>query len=192
MWDAVVLSRAMKRHRDEIFAGVSRPAGQDPHELFRAICAYLTESSGREVRLMLEPFPPNTVSGLWLDLGDHEVVAVEKNTLPMHQMVILGHELWHRKERRGHQPDSAAGSGSASGSAAPGRPPAALPRDQRAIGDAVTVVEARTEYSVAEERRAERFGRLLAAKFHPFLLGKRGSAPSDDLLGRIWASLGDG
>ncbi|MET9467663.1 toxin-antitoxin system, toxin component [Streptomyces sp. NPDC006544] len=206
MWDAVVLSRAMKRHRDEIFAGASRPAGQDPHELFRAICAYLTESSGREVRLMLEPFPANTVSGLWLDLGDHEVVVVEKNTLPIHQMVILGHELWHRKERRGDQPDgtagrrpdSAAGRGSATGGAAgssgaPNRPPAALrvPRDQWAIGDPVTDVAARTEYSVAEERRAERFGRLLAAKFQPFLLGRRGSAPSDDLLGRVWASLGD-
>ncbi|MGW0391772.1 toxin-antitoxin system, toxin component [Streptomyces sp. NPDC003042] len=179
MWDAVGISRAMKRHRDELFAGVSRPAGQDPHELFRAICAYLTERGGREVRLMLEPFPADTVSGLWLDLGDHEVVVVEKNTPPMHQMVILGHELWHRQERRSGQPGSAAGRAAA----------ARMLGNQWSIGDAVTHVAARTDYSVAEERRAERFGRLLAAKFRPFLLGKRGSTPPDDLVGRIWASL---
>lgn len=180
MWDTMGVSRAMKRHRDELFAGVSRPAGQDPHELFRAICAYLTESSGREVRFMLEPFPADTLSGLWLDLGDYEVVVVEENTLPMHQMVILGHELWHRKERRSGQPDGEAG----------GAVAVRTLGNRWTVSDAVTHVAARTDYSVAEERRAERFGRLLAAKFRPFLLGKRGSTPPDELVGRIWASLG--
>ncbi len=157
MWDAVCLSREMKRHRDELFAGVMRPLAPEPHELLYAVCAYVSESSGREVRLVLEPFPPGTVSGLWLDLGDHEVIAVEKNTLSVHQMVILGHELWHRKE---------------------------------AEGDAVAHVAARTDYDLAEERRAERFGRLLGAKFRPFLLGTRSSTPPDARAGRIWESLG--
>lgn len=180
MWDALGVSRAMKRHRDELFAGVPCPAGQDPHELFRAICAYVTRSSGREVRLMLEPFPADTLSGLWLDLGDHEVVVVEENTLPMHQMVILGHELWHRQERRSGRPGGTEG-----GTAA-----ARTLGNHWTLSDAVTHVAARTDYSVAEERRAERFGRLLAAKFQPFLLGKGGSTPPDELAGRIWASLG--
>ncbi|MEU9084849.1 toxin-antitoxin system, toxin component [Streptomyces sp. NPDC048357] len=129
---------------------------------------------------MLEPFPPDTVSGLWLDLGDHEVVVVEENTLHMHQMVILGHELWHRQERRSGQPGKVAGKAVA----------ARALGTQWTVGDAITDVAARTDYSVAEERRAERFGRMLAAKFRPFLLGKRGSTPPDDLAGRIWASMG--
>ncbi|MFD8144839.1 toxin-antitoxin system, toxin component [Streptomyces sp. NPDC059708] len=170
----------MRRHRDELFAGVPCPAGRDPHELFRAICAYLSESGDREVRLMLEPFPQGTVSGLWLDLGDHEVVVVEENTLPMHQMVILGHELWHREERRAGRTGDAAERAAA----------ARMLGDRWSVDDAVTHLAARTDYSVAEERRAERFGRLLAAKFRPFLLGKRGSTAPDDLIGRIRASLG--
>ncbi|MET8754351.1 toxin-antitoxin system, toxin component [Streptomyces sp. NPDC004667] len=174
----------MKRHRDELFAGVRCPAGLDPQKLFQAICTHLTESSDREVRLMLEPFPPKTVSGLWLDLGDHEVIVVEQNTLPMHQMVILGHELWHREERRSGR--STRLDGDIEGAAAAS---ARMLGNRWTVGDAVRHVAARTDYSAAEERRAERFGRLLAAKFRPFLLGNRGNTPPDEPLGRIWASL---
>lgn len=179
MWDALAVSRAMKRHRDELFAGTARPAGQEPHELLKAICVCVSESGGREVRLMLEPFPPDTVSGLWLDLGDHEVIAVEKNTLPFHQMVILGHELWHRQEGRCGR------SGSAVGAAAAAR----MLGDRWSLDEALAHVAARTDPGVAEERRAEAFGRLLAAKFRPFLLGAPGGKPPGDVPGRIWASL---
>ncbi|MEV7617329.1 toxin-antitoxin system, toxin component [Streptomyces sp. NPDC089799] len=172
----------MRRHRDDLYAGVPRPAGPDPHDLFRAICAYLTESSGREIRLMLAPFPPGTVSGLWLDFDEHEVVVVEENTLPMHQMVILGHELWHSAERRSGRPGGAAERVTATAAGVLG--------DTWSVGDPVTHLAGRTDYSVAEERRAEKFGRLLAAKFRPLLLGERSSTPQDDLVGRIWASLG--
>ncbi|MFD3542622.1 toxin-antitoxin system, toxin component [Streptomyces sp. NPDC058662] len=171
----------MRRHRDELFAGVRRPIAGEPHELLRAICAYLTESGGREVRLMLEAFPPDTVSGLWLDLAEHEVVVVEKNTLPVHQLVILGHELWHRWEAR---------SGQSGGAAAVGAPAArSTLGDPWDLGDAFAHGAARTDYDLDEERRAERFGRLLAAKFRPFLFGARDCAPPDALVGRIRASL---
>ncbi|MER6203199.1 toxin-antitoxin system, toxin component [Streptomyces sp. NPDC001586] len=133
---------------------------------------------------MLEPFPPDTVSGLWLDLGDYEVVVVEENTLHMHQMVILGHELWHRQERRSGRSGKGAGSTVAARALGNGN------GNQRTVGDVIADVAARTDYSVAEERRAERFGRMLAAKFRPFLLGKRAGTPPDDVAGRIWASLG--
>ncbi|MFF3090526.1 toxin-antitoxin system, toxin component [Streptomyces nojiriensis] len=169
----------MKRHRDELFAAAARPTAQEPHELFQAICAYLSETGGREVRLMLEAFPPDTVSGLWLDLGDHEVIAVEKNTLPIHQMVILGHELWHRKEAASGQLGSTAGGASA----------ARMLGGRWRIGEAIAHVAARTDYDLDEERRAERFGRLLAARFRPHLLGGCGSAQLDELASRIWSSL---
>ncbi|WP_338674327.1 hypothetical protein V1460_15640 [Streptomyces sp. SCSIO 30461] len=108
--------------------------------------------------MILDCFPPDTVSGLWLDLGDHEVVAVEKHTLPLHQMVILGHELWHRKERGRGLPHPAAGDAAAR-----------LLAERWDLGDAVAYAAARTDYDLEEERRAETFGRLLAAKFRPFL-----------------------
>jgi hypothetical protein len=176
----------MKRHRDELFAAAIRPVAQSPHELMRSVCAHLTRTGGREVRLMLESFPPETVSGLWLDLGDHEVVAVERNTLPVHQMVIFGHELWHRKE---------AGLGRPGGRTTtdPDRAGVAAARmlgDRWSLEDAVAHVRARTDYDLEEERRAEKFGRLLAAKFLPFLLGARSSTPPDALVGRMRAALG--
>ncbi|MFG2750981.1 toxin-antitoxin system, toxin component [Streptomyces xanthophaeus] len=186
MWDEMMTSRTMKRHRDELFAGAMRPVDQTTHDLMRSVCAHLTETDGRQVRLILEPFPPDTVSGLWLDLGDHEVVVVEKNTLPLHQMVILGHELWHRKE-------ASLGRRGANGTDGTDRAVAAAARmlgDRWNLGDAVSYVSARTDYDLEEERRAERFGRLLAAKFLPFLLGARSSTPPDAMVGRIRAALG--
>lgn len=173
------IARDMKRHRDELHKGLKRPLPDDPVDLFKAICGHLSESAGREVRLMLEHFPAGTVSGLWLDLGDHEVVAVEANTSPLHQMVILGHELWHRKEGPcGHH-------GSAAGAAAAAR----MLGDRWSISDAAAYVAARTDPDLDEERRAETFGRMLAVKFRPHLVGTHGRTPTDGVAGRIWASL---
>ncbi|GHI83495.1 toxin-antitoxin system, toxin component [Streptomyces xanthophaeus] len=192
MWDEMMTSRTMKRHRDELFAGALRPVDQTTHDLMRSVCAHLTETDGRPVRLLLESFPPETVSGLWIDLGDHEVVAVEKNTLPLHQMVILGHELWHRKEASLGRRD-ANGTEGTDGTGGSDRAVAAAARvlgDRWNLGDAVSYVSARTDYDLEEERRAERFGRLLAAKFLPFLVGARSSTPPDAMVGRIRAALG--
>ncbi|MER7761123.1 toxin-antitoxin system, toxin component [Streptomyces sp. NPDC097619] len=191
----------MKRHRDELFAGAMgvmaardrRQAEPCPQDLMRALCGHLTETGGREVRLMLEPFPPDTVSGLWIDLGDHEVVAVEKNTLPLHQMVILGHELWHRKEAetgRAAAVPGGAGPAGATGGAGAAAAAARLLGDRWSLGEAIAHVAARADHDPDEERRAERFGRLLAAKFLPFLLGTRTSRPPDALVGRMRTALG--
>ncbi|MFJ3925925.1 toxin-antitoxin system, toxin component [Streptomyces sp. NPDC090022] len=170
----------MKRHRDELFTGVARPLPDTAVALMQAICTYLTDSDGREVRLMLEPFPPDTVTGLWLDMGDFEVVAVEENTTPLHQMVIFGHELWHRKE------GGCAQHGSAVGAAVAAR----MLGDRWSLAEAVAHVAARTHVDLHEERRAETFGRMLAAKFRPHLEGcRRGRAPASGVAGRIWASL---
>ena len=94
----VGVSREMKRYRDALFMGLPQPVPEQPVELLKAICACAARSSGREVRLMLEEFPPGSVTGLWLDMGDYDLIVLEANTSPLHQVVILGHELWHLKE----------------------------------------------------------------------------------------------
>ncbi|MEV4949068.1 toxin-antitoxin system, toxin component [Streptomyces sp. NPDC053755] len=167
----------MKRHRDELIAGLPQPVPHEPVELMKAICGGAAKSSGREVRLMLEEFPPDTVTGLWLDLGDHHLIAVEANTSPLHQVVILGHELWHLKE--GH-----CGHGGGAGAKAAAR----MLGDRWSLADAVTHVAARTEPDHEEERRAEKFGRMLADRCRPFLEGRRAASPSAGVAGRIWAS----
>ncbi|GHB59712.1 hypothetical protein GCM10010347_32130 [Streptomyces cirratus] len=172
--------RYMKKHRDELFAGVAGSSPTTPVELFRALCAYVTQTGEREVRLMLEPFPPDTVSGLWLDMGDFEVIAVEKNTSSLHQMVIVGHELWHRKEGTCGQHAGGAGKKVA----------ARMIGDRWGLAEAVAHVAARTDFNLDEERRAEKFGRMLAAKFRSPLEAMRlGKAPASGVAGRIWASL---
>ncbi|MFB6635165.1 toxin-antitoxin system, toxin component [Streptomyces sp. NPDC056362] len=128
---------------------------------------------------MLEEFPPGTVSGLWIDMGDFDVIAVEAQTSPVHQLVILGHELWHRKEGScGHH-------GVAGGVAAAAR---AL-GEKWSLSEAVISVAARTDGGIEEERRAELFGRMFATKFRPYLAGAPGRLAADGVAGRIWATL---
>ncbi|MFB7029944.1 MULTISPECIES: toxin-antitoxin system, toxin component [unclassified Streptomyces] len=165
----------MKRHRDELITGLPQPVPHDPVELLKAVCASARKSNGREVSLMLEEFPPDTVTGLWVDMGDYDLIAVEANTSPLHQVVILGHELWHLKE--GH-----CGHGGAAVAA-------------RALGErwsldeaVARVAAARTEPDLEEERRAERFGRMLAARCRTFLQGRHAASPSAGVAGRIWTS----
>ncbi|MFE2560224.1 toxin-antitoxin system, toxin component [Streptomyces sp. NPDC059352] len=168
----------MRRYRDALFMGLPQPAPDRPVELLKAFCACAARSSGREVRLMLEEFPPDTVTGLWLDMGDYDLIVLEANTSPLHQVVILGHELWHLKE--GH-----CGHGGAAGVMAAAR----MLGDRWSLADAVTHVAARTEPDLEEERRAEQFGRMLADRVRPYLERRRGTAPSGGVPGRIWASL---
>ncbi|MEU0391598.1 toxin-antitoxin system, toxin component [Streptomyces sp. NPDC006208] len=174
----VGVSREMKRYRDALFMGMPQPVPEQPEELLKAICACAARSSGREVRLMLEEFPLDTVTGLWLDMGDYDLIAIEANTSPLHQVVILGHELWHLKE--GH-----CGHGSAAGAMAAAR----MLGERWSLADAVAYVAARTEPDLEEERRAERFGRMLADRVRPCLEGRRSTTPFGGVAGRIWASL---
>ncbi|MFG3490078.1 MULTISPECIES: toxin-antitoxin system, toxin component [unclassified Streptomyces] len=158
--------------------GLPTPLPECAGELLKAVCAGVTTRNGREVRLMLEEFPPDTVTGLWLDLGDHDVIVVEANTSPLHQVVILGHELWHLKEGHcGH------------GGAAAAKAAARMLGNRWDLSDAVTHVAARTEPDLEEERRAEQFGRMLAHRCRPLLERGGTMAPSAGVAGRIWASL---
>ncbi|MET9605270.1 toxin-antitoxin system, toxin component [Streptomyces sp. NPDC006512] len=178
-------SREMKRYRDELFAGVGRPVPQQPRELIQALCAHVAASVGREVRVMFESFPADTVSGLWIDMGDFDLIVVEENTSPLHQIVIAAHELWHRKEAHHGRPGGHGGHGGLAGDAA-----ARLLGDRWQLADALAHVAARGDVDLDdEERRAETFGRLVGAKFRPYL-GRQGDpASGEGLVGRIKASL---
>ncbi|RSS78365.1 toxin-antitoxin system, toxin component [Streptomyces sp. WAC06614] len=168
----------MRRYRDALFAGLPQPLPERPAQLLQAFCGCAARGSGREVRLMFEEFPPDTATGLWLDMGDYDLIVVEANTSALHQVVILGHELWHLKEGHcGH-------GGTAAATAA-----ARMLGDDWSLAEAVRHVAARTEPDLEEERRAEEFGRMLADRTRPHLERSRGAVPSGGVSGRIWASL---
>ncbi|MEU2064812.1 toxin-antitoxin system, toxin component [Streptomyces sp. NPDC013455] len=173
----------MRRMCSELVGGLTLPVPAPPDELYRALCAVMSRRRGRPVRFRTAVFPPGTASGLWLHLTDRDIVVVEERTAPGHQLVILGHELWHmHADHRGHHAD---GVGAATRMLCDDI-------DQAALQATVQRVAARTRFDVCEEREAETFGLLLASKCRAYLAGSalRGPVQRDGVAGRIEASLG--
>ncbi|MCX5379961.1 toxin-antitoxin system, toxin component [Streptomyces sp. NBC_00091] len=151
----------------------------EPQTLFRALCDAMSRTrGGRPIVLRFERFPAElTTSGLWLNMEDYDIVVVEKYTTADHQLVILGHELWHMKA--GH----CTGHGRGAADAA------------RALPDASDLtyasVAARSHYEDTQEIEAESFGLMLGDRCRAWLTG--GDAPGarrNDVAGRIGNALG--
>ncbi|MFD4602721.1 M48 family metalloprotease [Streptomyces sp. NPDC058464] len=187
----------MRRLSGELVGELTLPAPAPPQELYRALCDAMGRRRGRRVQFRTAVFPPGTASGLWLDLADRDLVVVEERTVPDHQLVILGHELWHmHAEHCGHDVEgvgvaarllgAAVGGGAGTGTGT------GTEADQAALQAAVQRVAARTRFDRAEERDAETFGLLLATKCRTWLAGSalRGPVRRHDVAGRIEVSLG--
>ncbi|MET7285309.1 toxin-antitoxin system, toxin component [Streptomyces sp. NPDC005573] len=175
----------MRRLCTGLAGELTLPPQTPPLELYGALCEAMGRRRGRPVQFRTAAFPPGTASGLWLDMTDRDLVVIEERTAPDHQLVILGHELWHMQADHGtHQYTGPAVQGAAR----------LLDEetDGAALRAAVHRIAARTRFEQTEEREAETFGLLLAAKFRARMTGSalRGPARRDDLAGRIEASLG--
>ncbi|MFF3411962.1 toxin-antitoxin system, toxin component [Streptomyces sp. NPDC002742] len=170
----------MRRLCGELVAELSLPAPAAPDDLYAALCGAMSRRRGRPVRFRTAAFPPGTASGLWLDMAEQDLVVIEERTAPDHQLVILGHELWHMKAGHcGHHVDGAAVA-------------ARLLSDRADLQATVLKVAARTRFDLADEQEAESFGLLLASKCRTWLAGSslRGPVQRHGLAGRIEASLG--
>ncbi|MFI2758612.1 toxin-antitoxin system, toxin component [Streptomyces echinatus] len=177
------IGRDMRRLCNELVSGLTLPVPAPPDELCRALCEVMSRRRGRPVRFRTAVFPPGTASGLWLGLTDRDVVVVEERTAPDHQLVILGHELWHmHADHCGLRLEGA--------DAATRLLPDST--DQAALQATVRRVAARTRFDLAEERDAETFGLLLASKCRTWLPRSARPVPvqRDGVAGRIEASLG--
>ncbi len=170
----------MRRLCGELVAELSLPAPAEPADLYAALCHGMSRRRGRPVQFRTAPFPPGTASGLWLDMADQDLVVIEERTAPDHQLVILGHELWHMNAR--HHGHHVAGAAVA----------ARLLSDTADLRATVHKVAARTHFDLSDEKEAESFGLLLATKCRTWLAGSslRGPVKRNDLAGRIEASLG--
>ncbi len=178
------IGREMRRLCGELLAELTLPVPARPAEVYAALCEAMSRRRGRPVLCRTAVFPPGTASGLWLDMADQDLVVIEERTAPAHQLVILGHELWHMQA--GHCGRRVAGAEVATrlrGAAAP---------DDDTLRATVLKVAARTRFDLAEEKEAEAFGLLLASRCRPLLAGSslRGPVRRDHLAGRIGASLG--
>ncbi|MEU0083186.1 toxin-antitoxin system, toxin component [Streptomyces sp. NPDC006274] len=170
----------MRRLCGELVGGIDLPAPAEPADLYSALCKGMSRHRGRPVRYRTASFPPGTASGLWLDMAEQDLVVIEERTAPDHQLVILGHELWHMKA--GHCSHHVEGAAVA----------ARLLSDEADLQATVLKVAARTRFDQAEENEAESFGLLLGSKCRAWLAGSGGRGPvrRDGLAGRIEASLG--
>ncbi|MEV7611729.1 toxin-antitoxin system, toxin component [Streptomyces sp. NPDC089799] len=175
------IGREQRRLCGELVAGIRLSAPVEPVDLYAALCAGMSRHRGRRVDFRMASFPPGTASGLWLDMADRDLVVIEERTAPDHQLVILGHELWHMKAGHcSHHVDGAAVA-------------ARLLSDEADISETVRRVAARTRADVREETEAETFGLLLGSKCRAWLAGPacyRAPAQRDELADRIEASLG--
>ncbi|MGW4907171.1 toxin-antitoxin system, toxin component [Streptomyces sp. NPDC004270] len=185
----MAIGRDMRRLSGELVGELTLPAPTPPQELYRALCDAMSRRRGRPVLFRTAVFPPGTASGLWLDLADRDLVVVEERTAPDHQLVILGHELWHvHADHHGHDVEGVAvaarliDEGTGHGAVT----------DRAAVQAAVRRVAARTRFDQAQEQDAETFGLLLASKCRTWLAGSalRGPVRRHDVAGRIEASLG--
>ncbi|SMQ20344.1 hypothetical protein SAMN06272771_6705 [Streptomyces sp. Ag82_O1-12] len=174
------IGKEMRRLCGELVAELTLPAPARPEELYAALCDGMSRRRGRPVLFRTAAFPPGTASGLWLDMADQDLVVIEERTAPDHQLVILGHELWHMKA--GHCSHHVEGAAVA----------ARLLDDGADLEATVLKVAARTRFDLADEMEAESFGLLLASKCRAWLAGSssRGPVQRDHLAGRIEASLG--
>ncbi|MCT9105247.1 toxin-antitoxin system, toxin component [Streptomyces mirabilis] len=138
---------------------------------------------GRPVTLSIRPFPEtiaNSTTGLWLDLEDQDLIVVEENLEPDHQLVVLGHELWHMYEGRG-------GHNHLGGAAVAAR--AAL-IDQVNWPELARHVAARAHSHQADEVAAEGFGLLLGSRMKSWLALPGTTRQLDEVARRINATLG--
>ncbi|MDH6627184.1 hypothetical protein M2271_005008 [Streptomyces sp. LBL] len=146
---------------------VSEPT--DPEALFDALVDSVSRWRGRAVLVRREVFPPHTASGLWLEGDAQDIVVVDRRAAVWHQIVIFCHEVWHMHQQCADRPP-ATGEG-------PLRP-----------------VAARTDFSLADEQEADRFGMLIGGRLRPWLEGPTDSTPApgddgEDIAGRIGAAL---
>ncbi|MFB7264328.1 toxin-antitoxin system, toxin component [Streptomyces nojiriensis] len=175
------IGREQRRLCGELVAGIRLTAPVEPVDLYAALCEGMSRHRGRRVDFRIASFPPRTASGLWLDMADRDLVVIEERTAPDHQLVILGHELWHMKAGHcSHHVDGAAVA-------------ARLLADEADIGETVRRVAARTRADVQEETEAETFGGGWGGGCGSLFVASpphRAPVQRDQLAGRIEASLG--
>ncbi|MFJ6069233.1 toxin [Streptomyces sp. NPDC093065] len=172
--------KEMRRLADALIDPIRVAVPADPEVLFDALVASVSAWRGREVVVHRAAFPPHTASGLWLERESHDDVVVDERAAVWHQIVILCHEVWHMSRR---QAEAEGGAEAAAGAR---------------TGDRLRPVAARTDFSLAEEQEADRFGMLMGSRLRTWLdastdsvfAAEGGDAASPrSLAGRIGAAL---
>ncbi|MET9122242.1 toxin [Streptomyces sp. NPDC004528] len=161
----------MRRFADLLIDPITVDLPADPEVLFNALVESAIQWRGRQINVYRACFPPDTATGLWLDRETHDDIIIEERAATWHQIVILGHELWHMS-----------------------RGDAVLPQHLDA-GDASQSVAARSDFSERVELEADQFGMLVGQRLRTLLTASADSVyaaenqGADTIAGRIGLAL---
>lgn len=152
----------LRRRCEQIVAQLEVP---EPFDI-QKLCDVLGERRGRPIHLVPISLPAHTVCGMCVPTGDFDAIFFEQDTSPLHQQLIIGHELGHLLA--GHQATEVLDE-DASRLLLPDLDPQLV---QRSLG--------RSNYAAAEEREAEMIGSLLLRR----LRGGHSDADEEQLNGQ--------
>ncbi|MFI1281848.1 toxin-antitoxin system, toxin component [Streptomyces sp. NPDC020858] len=186
-------TRAMRQLGGELLAGARLSAPGGAPELIGALCgAYSRRRGGRKVDFRFASFPPDTASGLWLEMDERDLIVVEERTRPEHQLVIACHELWHVDEGTcdSHGPGMAVAARLTGGTGGTGDLAELLLSDT-GLSTVVRQAAARADREDPAEIRAETFGLYLGSLLKPYLPPPR-EQQFPEAIERIKTSLGWG
>lgn len=138
-----VTLNGLRKRCEQLLTALDVPEPLD----IRALCQVLGERRGRPIHLIPMKLPARTVCGMFVPTGEFDAIFFEQDTSPMHQMLIIGHELGHLIA--GHQTTEVLDA-DASRMLLPDLDPQLV---RRSLG--------RSNYAAAEEREAEMIGSLL-------------------------------
>ncbi|MGC4987274.1 toxin-antitoxin system, toxin component [Streptomyces sp. DT193] len=171
----------------------------DVDEIFTALGPLLSTMRGRPVILKRTTFPPDTASGLWVDLPDMDILAVREDAADTdHAQVILGHEIWHMFQ--GHcTAHTSAGRAAARGQTEHAEAIHQVVQHLLASGDgrisgrapSDLQYSARTDFDDDQEIEAEMFGLHFGTELRTFRRTRR-RPDLHHVAGRIEDSLGRG
>lgn len=101
----VFRQQGMRKSVNGLVSGIRHlKAPVTPELLCVALCEVMGERRNRPIEFRKSSFPPGTASGLALNLGQKDLIVVERNTAPEHQVIITGHELRHLELGHCHAP----------------------------------------------------------------------------------------
>ncbi|MGO4463589.1 toxin-antitoxin system, toxin component [Streptomyces sp. M-16] len=183
-------TRTMRRLGADLLAGTRTTGPADVAGIIGALCAaFERRRAGRPVDFHFAPFPPDSASGLWLDLDDRDLIVIEAHTRPEHQLVIACHELWHVEEGTSFD----LGPGMTVAARLTGRHGclAGLVESETGLASVIRQAAARADLGDPAEIRAETFGLHLGKLLRPYLQGPR-EERFPEAIERISTSLGWG
>lgn len=157
----------MRKLGADLVAGARLSPNTEAAGIIAGLCGAYGRDRDRPVLFRFAAFPPDTASGLWLEMEDRDLLVIEERTRPEHQLVIACHELWHLDE--GTCDRHGAGMAVAARLSEGGGSLAELLRSDGGLGSVVRQAAARADREDPAEIRAETFGLHLGLILKTFL-----------------------